>query len=67
MKAVHRVVLSERDLLRVVDQDPGFLVGERGEAARGVVGCGDECPVSGVLGKNGMRNGGIINETVNEI
>jgi len=55
------------DLLRVVDQDPGFWLGERSETARGIVGCCDECPVSGMLGKNGMRKGGIINEIVNEI
>lgn len=35
------------DLLRVVDQDPGFWLGERGQGTRGVVWCGDECPVSG--------------------
>jgi hypothetical protein len=36
------------DLLRVVDQDPlGFWFGIWGYGPRGVVRCGDECPVSG--------------------
>lgn len=62
------------DLLRVVDQDPGLWLGERGNGPRGVVWGSDECPVSSV-GKNGIGpvkcmgiggmeigNEGIINE-----